>query len=164
MLRRRCSRAISTRPATSSGMQTARPTPSFTLHPLARRSFSGAGPLACPERSLRRATFFHPSLLPAATLPLSTLVQSSLPTPLQSTHTHLSHSRPPITPAVATHADLILPKSFPCNTCEKRSCCRRADILLLRTAKNAAKNRSEDRPLHKNRERRGGNHLHIRCL
>ena len=26
------------------------------------------------------------------------------------------------------------------------------------------RNRSEDRPLHKNRERRGGNHLYIGCL
>jgi len=64
------------------------------------------------------------------TLPLSTLVQFPMATPLPSTHAHLSHSRPPITPAVATHANLVFPNSFPCNTCEKKSCGRRADISV----------------------------------
>ncbi len=73
------------------------------------------------------ATFFSP-----ATLPLSTLAQSPLATPLQSTHAHLSHSRPPITPAIPTHANLVSPNSCPCNTCEKKCCGRRADIFGVR--------------------------------
>jgi hypothetical protein len=64
-----------------------------------------------------------------ATLPLSTLVPSPLATPLRSTHVHLFHSRPPITRAVPTHANLVFLNSFPCNTCEKMSCGRRADIV-----------------------------------
>jgi len=116
MLRGRCSCAIPTRPATSSGVQTERPTSSFALHPLTRRSFSGGGPLS--------------STPSPATLPLSTLVQSSLPTPLLSTHAHLYHSRPPITPAVPTLANLVFPNSFPCNTCEKNTRGRRADISV----------------------------------
>jgi hypothetical protein len=65
----------------------------------------------------------------SATLPLSTLVQSPLATPLPSTHAHLYHFRPPITRAVPTHANLVFPKSFPCNTCEETSRGPRADIF-----------------------------------
>jgi len=83
--------------------------------------------LSCSPLATRHSPL--PSMLSAATLPLSTLVQSPLPTPLQSTHAHLSHSRPPITSAVPTHADLVSPNSFPCNTYEKKSCGRPADIL-----------------------------------
>src|SRR5208283_1595326 len=99
-----------------------------TRHPLARRSFSGGGLLAI---------FLNPSRLSAATLPLSTLAQSPLPTPLQSTHPHLSHSRPPITHA-KKRAAVGAPTFSPCRR------------------KKDPQNRSEDRPLQRQREERLG--------
>ena len=133
MLRGRCACAISALPTSSSrpplfsNSHSTSPFCPRQLCALGGQHFLFAFFLATSHSPL--ATFFTASRLAAATLPLSTLVQSPLPIPLQSTHAHLSHSRPPITPAVATHANLVLPNSFPCNTCEKKSCGRPADIL-----------------------------------
>ena len=87
--------------------------------------FSLSSPISCSPP----ATFFNSSRLSSATLLLSTLPQSPFPTPLQSTHAHLSHSRPLITPAIPTHTNLVSLNPFPCNTSAKNTCGRRADIL-----------------------------------
>lgn len=49
----------------------------------------------------------------------STLAQWSVLTPAPSTLAHLSHSKPPITPALPTLTNLVPPNPFPCNTCKK---------------------------------------------
>ncbi len=86
-----------------------------------RNIISATRSLITSATDLRGERFFLGTTpFSAATLPLSTLAQSPLPTPLQSTHAHLSHFRPPIAPAVPTHANLVSPNSFPCNTCEKK--------------------------------------------
>ena len=138
MLRGRCSYAISDLPTSSSSpplfsnSDSTSPFSSRQLCALCGQLFLFAFSLATRLPAAASAEEGHSPLsstLSPATLPLSTLAQSPLPTPLQSTHAHLSHSRPPITPAVPTHANLVFPNSFPCNTCEKNSCGRRADIF-----------------------------------
>jgi hypothetical protein len=49
----------------------------------------------------------------------STLAQRAVLSPLPSTHAHLSHSKPPITPAFPTLTNLLSSNPFLCNTCEK---------------------------------------------
>ena len=119
----------SSRPPLFSNSDSTSPFSSRQLCALCGQPFFFAFLLATRHPPL--ATFFNASRLFAATLPISTLAQSPLPTPLQSTHAHLSHSRPSITPAVPAHANLVSPNSFPCNTCEKKSCGRAADIFAM---------------------------------
>jgi len=115
--------------------------------------FSLFSDLLLATRHQPLATDSNHSSLSSATLLFSTLAQSPLPTPLQSTHAHLPHSRPPITPAIPTHANLVSLNPFPRNTSAKNTCGRRADILghdvSSPTGGKKPENRPEGRPLHK---------------